>query len=72
MKKGRHRRYEEARALKQNQDLDLDAIFDSLDVVERSDEESPSFDNWADEYDDGVEGVQDDEVEEYEESTESA
>ena len=30
MKKGRHRRFEEARALKRNQDLDLDSIFDSL------------------------------------------
>ncbi len=54
MKKGRHRRYEEARALKQNQDLDLDAIFESLDVVEptgEQDEESSAFDAWADEYD---------------------
>ena len=34
VKKGRHRRYEEARALKQNQDLDLDSIFDSLNVEE--------------------------------------
>ena len=53
MKKGRHRRYEEARALKQNQDLDLESIFDSLDVAERNaDEDSPAFDAWADEYDD--------------------
>ena len=54
MKKGRHRRYEEARALKQNQDLDHDAIFESLDVVEptgEQDEESSAFDAWADEYD---------------------
>ena len=43
MKKGRHRRYEEARALKQNQDLDLDSIFDT-------DGESPAFDAWSDEY----------------------
>ena len=34
MKKGRHRRYEEARALKQNEDLDLDSIFESLNVDE--------------------------------------
>jgi len=53
VKKGRHRRYEEARALKQNQDLDLDSIFDSLDVVERNEnEESPAFDAWADQYTD--------------------
>ena len=53
VKKGRHRRYEEARALKQNQDLDLDSILDSLEVSERDDNEgSPAFDAWADEYDD--------------------
>jgi len=27
VKKGRHRRFEEARALKRNQDLDLETIF---------------------------------------------
>ena len=37
MKKGRHRRYEEARALKQNQDLDLDSIFDSLQIEDQGD-----------------------------------
>ncbi len=59
MKKGRHRRYEEARALKQNQDLDLDSIFDSLDVVERDENEgSPAFDAWADEYDDADEALE--------------
>jgi len=63
VKKGRHRRYEEARALKQNQDLDLDAIFDSLDVVESTgeqDEESSAFDAWSDEYDEdeGSEGLE--------------
>ncbi len=69
MKKGRHRRYEEARALKQNQDLDLDAIFDSLDVEERSDhadDESPAFDAWSDEY------GSDEDAEELEETAESA
>ena len=51
MKKGRHRRYEEARALKQNQDLDLDSIFDSLNVDDSdTDGESPAFDAWSDEY----------------------
>jgi hypothetical protein len=29
VKKGRHRRFEEARALKRNSDLDLAAIFDA-------------------------------------------
>lgn len=41
MKKGRHRRYEEARALKQNQDLDLDLIFDSLQIEDREDQWDP-------------------------------
>ncbi len=66
MKKGRHRRYEEARALKQNQDLDLDSIFESLDVTERDESEgSPAFDAWADEYGDEDE----DALEETSEST---
>jgi hypothetical protein len=57
VKKGRHRRYEEARALKQNQDLDLDSIFDSLDVGDQNDnqnndDDSPAFDAWADDYED--------------------
>ena len=53
MKKGRHRRYEEARALKQNQDLDLDSIFDSLEIGDQEvDGDSPDFDKWADENED--------------------
>jgi hypothetical protein len=32
VKKGRHRRFEEARALKRNSDLDLAAIFDPADA----------------------------------------
>ena len=31
MKKGRHRRFEEARALKRNQEMDFDSILESLD-----------------------------------------
>jgi hypothetical protein len=31
VKKGRHRRFEEARALKRNSDLDITAIFDPVD-----------------------------------------
>ena len=53
MKKGRHRRYEEARALKRNQDLDINEIFDSLDTDNtRVTEEgySPAFDAWAEEF----------------------
>ena len=66
MKKGRHRRYEEARALKQNQDLDLDSIFDSLEIGDReADGDSPDFDKWADENEDGA-------AEALEESSETA
>jgi len=55
VKKGRHRRYEEARALKRNQDLDLDSIFDSLEIGDReADVNSPDFDKWADENEDGA------------------
>tara|TARA_B100001105_G_scaffold29939_1_gene21003 strand:+ start:169 stop:369 length:201 start_codon:yes stop_codon:yes gene_type:complete len=55
VKKGRHRRYEEARALKQNQDLDLDSIFDSLEIGDReADGDSTDFDKWADENEDGA------------------
>ena len=55
MKKGRHRRYEEARALKQNQDLDLDSIFDSLEIGDReADGDSPDLDRWADENEDSA------------------
>ena len=53
MKKGRHRRYEEARALKQNQDLDLDSIFDSLEIGDReADGDSLDSDKWTDENED--------------------
>lgn len=38
MKKGRHRRFEEARALKRSSDLDINDIFDSLS----NDDTSPS------------------------------
>jgi hypothetical protein len=31
VKKGRHRRYEEARAMKRGPDLDIEAIFDDLE-----------------------------------------
>ena len=55
MKKGRHRRYEEARALKQNQDLDLDSIFDSLEIGDReADGDSPDTEKSADENEDGA------------------
>jgi hypothetical protein len=53
VKKGRHRRFEEARALKRNQDLDLESIFDSLstDEAQAATEEgySSAYDAWAEE-----------------------
>ena len=53
VKKGRHRRYEEARALKRNQDLDIDEIFDSLETGDGPTGEqgySPAFEAWAEEF----------------------
>ncbi len=49
MKKGRHRRFEEARALKRSDDLDLDSIFDSL-TSEEEENVSPAHAAWADEF----------------------
>jgi len=66
VKKGRHRRYEEARALKQNQDLDLDSIFDSLRVDDQEDTtEPPADDGWQADADE-------DRAESLEESTDTA
>ena len=36
MKKGRHRRFEEARALKRNQEMDIDSILESLMAFKRA------------------------------------
>ena len=62
VKKGRHRRFEEARALKRNQDLDLESIFDSLSTDSGSPEaeegHSPAYDAWAEEDDDADEEIQ--------------
>jgi len=66
VKKGRHRRYEEARALKQNQELDLDSIFDSLQIEDRDNQrDPPAIDGSEDEGDEELE-------ESLEESTETA
>jgi hypothetical protein len=46
VKKGRHRRFEEARAMKRSHDVDLDALMESLR------EERSSDDPWG-EYADG-------------------
>lgn len=53
MKKGRHRRFEEARALKRNQDLDLDSIFDSLSDTrdgQSGSGESTASGAWSDDF----------------------
>ena len=60
VKKGRHRRFEEARALKRSDDLDLDSIFDSLTSEEEEENVSPAHAAWADEF----EEVEDTEEEE--------
>ena len=49
MKKGRHRRYEEARALKRSHDGDFDALLD--DFSDDGDEElKPEHAAWAEEF----------------------
>ena len=52
MKKGRHRRYEEARALKRGPDLDIEAIFTDLE----SDRPAPLVDP-GDDVEHPVDGV---------------
>ena len=46
MKKGRHRRFEEARAMKRTQDVDFDALLDSLHT-DQSDHK-PEHEAWSD------------------------
>jgi hypothetical protein len=48
VKKGRHRRFEEARAMKRSQDVDFDALLDSL----HTDQDTRSPDEWDDDLDD--------------------
>tara|TARA_Y100000590_G_scaffold251576_1_gene282477 strand:+ start:6128 stop:6361 length:234 start_codon:yes stop_codon:yes gene_type:complete len=56
LKKGRHRRFEEARALKRNQEMDFDSILESLDNEEDSETKdeghSPAFEAWASDFED--------------------
>ncbi|MCP4436217.1 MAG: hypothetical protein GY812_12090 [Actinomycetia bacterium] len=54
MKKGRHRRYEEARALKRGGDLDIESIFDDIsgDSVEPAADDGDSSGDTEDEYGD--------------------
>ena len=65
MKKGRHRRFEEARALKRSQDVDFDDLFESISGSE-TETHKPEHDAWADvaadwsrERDDGDDGPED-------------
>jgi hypothetical protein len=51
VKKGRHRRFEEARAMKRSHDVDLDALMDSL-----REERSSSDDPWSEYGDDDHNG----------------
>ncbi|MDH5238719.1 MAG: hypothetical protein OEW85_13995 [Acidimicrobiia bacterium] len=46
MKKGRHRRFEEARALKRSDNVDYDDLFDSLNPDD--DQPKPEHEAWAD------------------------
>ena len=48
MKKGRHRRYEEARELKRSHDGDFDALLESFD--DEDEELKPEHAAWADEF----------------------
>ena len=48
MKKGRHRRFEEARALKRSHEVDLHDLFDSISDAPEAGEYKPEHDAWAD------------------------
>ena len=48
MKKGRHRRFEEARALKRSDNVDLEDLFDSISGDADDNEHKPEHDAWAD------------------------
>lgn len=47
MKKGRHRRFEEARALKRSHEVDFEDLFEDINGGE-SEEHKPEHDAWAD------------------------
>ena len=47
MKKGRHRRFEEARALKRSDDIDIEGLFESLQA-ERPGGEDHDHPEWDD------------------------
>lgn len=51
-KKGRHRRYEEARALKRSYEGDLDSLLESLSGDDEDDVTKPEHAAWAAEFSD--------------------
>ncbi len=56
MKKGRHRRYEEARALKRGSDLDIQSILD--DLSGETDVPTDADDEYDDHEDDAYDGYE--------------
>lgn len=62
MKKGRHRRFEEARALKRSTDINIEDIFESLQTDRAESDEVPP--EWSDLADDRADD-DDDEAEYY-------
>lgn len=48
MKKGRHRRFEEARALKRSHEVDLEGLFDAMTGDSDDETHKPEHDAWAD------------------------
>lgn len=48
MKKGRHRRFEEARALKRSHEVDLEDLFETISDDNQEGEHKPEHDAWAD------------------------
>ena len=48
MKKGRHRRFEEARALKRSHEVDLEDLFETINEGGEQGEHKPEHDAWAD------------------------
>lgn len=52
MKKGRHRRYEEARALKRGSDLDIESILNDLSGDSDTSTDDDEDDDYDDDYDD--------------------
>lgn len=78
MKKGRHRRFEEARALKRSHEVDLEDLFEDITDAPEG-EHKPEHDAWADlaeEWDskatDAPEAADSDDVDESDDSDEGA